>query len=212
MANQSITFTFTPTQEDYIKSWLSHFIRQKMVWGMAVFFGLACINAVYSVTSKGKAFSLEHIIPLVVLFLSLLAMDGLPLLMLVQQVNTNAQLRAKTSWEVSDAGITIVTPHSEVKSDWSNFHEFIETGAYFLIFCSVNKRMFHIVPKRAFQSAEHEKGFRDILTEKLRKPAANTRHNKLPRYITLPLVGCGTVIFTLICLVLGYNLQHTFGK
>lgn len=203
MAEKSINFVFTPTKTDYVKSMQSYYSRQKSVWSIATFLGIICLCTISYTVSRGVGIGIGLLIPILVFAFYLLSLFLIQPLLLGRQIDANERLRTETEWVVNESEILVISrPHTETKYDWGSFCEFIETKDYFLILHSINKRMFQVVPRRAFQSSDQENEFRAMLENHFGKIDKGSSKKKSRWYIALPLVGCGTVIFTFLCLLL----------
>ena len=62
-----------------------------------------------------------------------------------------------TRFTFDESGVAFETTLSETRLRWTAFQKFLETDSLFILYES--DRVFHMVPKRGFQSAEEMTGF-----------------------------------------------------
>ena len=86
-----------------------------------------------------------------------------------QRVKNDERLRAKTTWIVSDTQIIVKNEYAETKMAWEEYQRAIESRAYYLFFYQGNKRLFQILPKRAFLTVEQELSFQKMVFHKIKK-------------------------------------------
>ncbi|MFN8411661.1 MAG: YcxB family protein [Anaerolineales bacterium] len=103
------------------------------------------------------------------------------------------------SWSATKDGISVYSGTKEVKIKWDVFQDFLETKNYFLLIHSDNKQSFQIIPRRAFESAEQEKDFRQLLKSVFDKNRKSfiVQHWRLILFILLLLSINGYVMYIL---------------
>lgn len=170
-----ITFGFTPTQDDYIRSYRTFYLVNWLVWVSIVLtlLFLALVSFIFAIQENAR---LDD---------ALINADGLLALGLLigaavfvfsrfvgnplkawHQVEANERLRCPVEYEVNEEQILIRTKFTETKTDWGTFTTFIETPDLLLLIYATNKNMFQIIPKRAFVSVSDIEVFKQLLLKK----------------------------------------------
>jgi hypothetical protein len=158
---QTVNFQYTPTKTDYVHGMRAYLIRSWRIWIAYAVFGLMFAIGICSlVVFEGTYVSWLWILLSVLFFAFQMVLAPM---LLGRRVRRNERLRAEMFWQVNDEHILVKNKFAETKFDWGTFHKVLETKRYYLFIYSVNKRMFQIVPKRAFESSEQETAFRDLL-------------------------------------------------
>lgn len=85
------------------------------------------------------------------------------------RVQKSERLRPEATWHLGGDAIQIITQYAESKIDWGTFQKAIMTKHHYLLVYTVNKQAFQIIPRRAFESAEQEAAFREIVERHLGK-------------------------------------------
>jgi hypothetical protein len=170
-----ITFSFTPTKDDYIKSFRTFYRANWQTWiripliltliallsFVATMFGKGSLDD--KLTNPGGLLAFGLLIGIGI-FLYTIFM-GNPL-KVWKQVEANERLHCHVEYEVNDEQILIRTKFAETKMDWGTFTAFIETPDVFLLIYSTNKNMFQIIPQRAFVSVNDIEAFKQLLFQK----------------------------------------------
>ncbi|CAG1003689.1 hypothetical protein ANAEL_03173 [Anaerolineales bacterium] len=169
-----ISFGFTPTKNDYIKSFRAYYLSNWQFWVflvlVTILLGIVAISALLSGELRdGYNLALSFIIPLIVFIILgsfLLSTLIINPLKIANKVEKDERLRSPIQYEVSTEQILFKNQFTETKTDWGSFQKFIETEDVFLLVYSVNKAMFQFVPKRAFASSDDEQAFKQLLISK----------------------------------------------
>lgn len=159
----SIVFRYTPTADDYRKGIASYYFRQTSFLILIGIAGLMFLIGVF--LWIGAGFEQAPYAPLLVFLLPILLFFSVLLQpwLASRQVNKNERMRTETTWTVSDDGLLVTTGYGQSKIDWETFGKVVETGDYFLLLYSWNRRLFQIIPKRAFASPDEMADFREYL-------------------------------------------------
>jgi hypothetical protein len=200
-----ITFTFTPTRSDYIRTLRAFTLRQKStftIFIILVFLSLCTVIAsIYQPTPIYVWF-----FPLALISYILFSLLIIPITV-GEKVEKNERLRCATTWEVDEKTVTIRTPFSSTSFDWGTFRQACETSEHYLLVYAVNKQMFQLVPKRAFASAEQQASFRKLLEAKFRSiTPIRAVHLPEPPARTLRFIYWGLLIILVLITVI-YNLR-----
>jgi hypothetical protein len=78
-------------------------------------------------------------------------------------------LRAETEFTVDEDRWRMKNAHQDSAMDWSTYLGVLETRRFFLMVHTVNRNMFQIIPKRAFESPDREADFRELLKRHIEK-------------------------------------------
>ena len=86
----------------------------------------------------------------------------MPSFLIGRQFQQSERLSAHQIWRVDDSQIEIKTKFSDAKMDWGTFNRTIETKDFFLLYMSVGRNIYHVLPKRAFTPGQ-EAALRSLL-------------------------------------------------
>ncbi len=101
----------------------------------------------------------------------------LPLLVIVGLWSLMPRFLAWSSWRghralqggikygISEEGVRSITPTSDSFSQWETFIKFGETKNLFMLY--VSRRIYYGIPKRAFESADQIREFRELARRKI---------------------------------------------
>lgn len=158
---EPVTFTFTPTRQDYISGMRYHIARRLSVRLILILFGLIFVGGVAMLPTVDWDFSI--VLPQLLLFpvFAFMFLFWLPF-SVGRQVERNERLTCETTWQVDDERLQVKTRFTDMAMDWGTFAKSEENKDYFLLIYTVNKNMIQIIPKRAFTTAEHEAAFRRL--------------------------------------------------
>lgn len=169
-------YSFTPNREDYIKALRAFQLRQRWTWVFMVIAGVAVVCGLMLVILT-QEISYFFTFPVILLVFFVIFLFFVNPITVGDQVEKNERLQSETTWEVSEEGVAISTPYAQSKFDWGTLGTVYETGDQFLLAYSANKRMFQILPKRAFESREQVDDFRSLAARKvgpvLKAPTVN---------------------------------------
>lgn len=195
-----IKASFIPNRTDYIQALRDFQIRQRSTW---IFLALGAAATVCTLTlmvlQRPFEFNLLYIFPVLFLIFFLLILFFVNPIRVGDQVRKNERLRSETTWEVDSDQIVIRTAYAESKFDWGTIGQVYESDEHFLMIYSANKRMFQILPKRAFASAEQMAGFR-ALVELTVGSISRVRSLRLPAP-SWPVMIVILVILVLMCFI-----------
>lgn len=163
-------FDFTPTPKDYQKVIRIYYLSDWRIWIILGLFGLPqfCCSILF-ILQNGLQNSIFPIFLLLLFPLFILYLLVFMPWNFAQRVKNNEQLRAKTTWIVSDTQIIVKNEHGETKMAWEDYQRVIESRAYYLFFYQSNKKLFQILPKRAFVTVEQELSFQKMVFHKIKK-------------------------------------------
>jgi hypothetical protein len=85
--------------------------------------------------------------------------------MMRRQWKRQPQLHRRVKYEIDPDSVRVTTETSTGEMTWANFIRFVESKNLFLLY--PNKIVFHMIPKRAFASAEEMDSFRELATSKI---------------------------------------------
>jgi hypothetical protein len=198
-----LSFGFTPTKSDYIKSFRAYYLSNWQIWAFLVLitipFGICAFSTLLSGKVRdGFSFTLSFIIPLIAFMLLgsfLLSTLVINPLKIANKVDKDERLHSPIQYAVNAEQILFKNQFTETKTDWGSFQKFIENKDVFLLIYSVNKGMFQIIPKRAFASIDDEQAFRNLLISK------NLKSKSSPLDIKKnPVLAIGIIAFIVFCL------------
>ncbi len=204
-----LTFRFTPTKEDYIRTVQAFNMRLKSMWFVLIIAGIMFIaGAANLIMTWQQGLSFPYILLTVIFPFFLLFLVFGNSFMIGRQVGRNERFTTEVTWELSAEEVALRTRFAEAKMDWGSFAEFLETKSYFLVVYSANKRQFQFVPKRAFASPEQEQEFRDLLGQHIRGGRKTIREFAWAPPVWLSALVIFGSLFLCIIAVAAYNFQQ----
>lgn len=171
---ESFEFRFTPTVEDYSRAVRAFYVRQGVFSAVLACLAVFAICGLILRTMTGSLDAEPAVVGLVTTLLlsgGIVAAIILIMFLLVQpwlfsrQVQHNERWRSETVWRFTDDDIAVRDMYAQTTLDWGTFRRVIETRTHFLLLHTLNKNMFHILPKRAFESIEQQRAFRAFLAQ-----------------------------------------------
>jgi hypothetical protein len=84
-------------------------------------------------------------------------------------VNRNFKPADSITGIIHDEYLNMISGSHEIKADWSAFKNAVERNEYYLLIRSNYREgyLYQIIPKRAFESPEHEVAFRALVEKHL---------------------------------------------
>ena len=163
----SLTLTFTPTKQDYVRTLRAYYFRQRSTWIMVLVFGGIFAYGIYTMVTTGfdRYPDYFYYLPLLFVIYLLFIFFYSPSL-IGRRVQNDERLRATATWQASSREIVIKNKHSLTKLEWRQFQRVIETRRYYLFVYASNRNTIQFLPKRVFASPEQETAFRDLLRKK----------------------------------------------
>jgi hypothetical protein len=184
-------------KKDYIRAFRGFYTRQ---FGNQVFIFFLLLLIIIGIIGIARSGMQPAILVMVVLALiGLLYPYFITPLIIGSKLDKNQGLLRESVWTFTDKEILVKAEGKESRLDWSAIHEFIETKDYFLLVHSGNKRIFQVVPKRAFESTEVEKRFRELLGTKFATDVTSfvARH-RLTILLVVFVVAANLIVFYLL--------------
>jgi hypothetical protein len=169
-----LSFGFTPTKSDYIKSFRAYYLSNWLTWTILILVTIAVGIVAFSTLVSGGlrdgyTFALSFMLPFIVFILLgsiLLSALVISPLKIANRVEKDERLRSPIQYEVNTEQILFKNQFTETKTDWGSFQKYIETKDVFLLIYSAHKGMFQLIPKRAFASSDDEQTFKQLLISK----------------------------------------------
>jgi hypothetical protein len=159
-----MTFTFTPTPDDYAAVIRAMAWRHWATWAAAGGFGLAFLYGLWAAGQIPLGWLFLLPLPLMIAYQSLFVP-----LQWKQQARGRPKMLAETTWTVDEQQAVVANAFHETRTEWSGWRACAETGGYFILTLSTNKRLVQFIPKRAFASAEEMAAFRDLAARRIRR-------------------------------------------
>jgi hypothetical protein len=169
---EPITLRFTPTEQDYQQAARALGLKRGSLWislGMMVLLE-ACL-AFTLLSSSEPAPLLSWLFLLIPPLMLVAIFYGLPY-WTTRRVKGNERLLAETTWNLTDEGVAMQNRFAESKLDWGSFAGLSENRDYFFLQLSANKRLHHLIPKRALPTAEEQARFRDFVVQHIPRPGS----------------------------------------
>ncbi len=158
-----ITFTFTPAYQDYVTTTRAYLLRQPAMWGGALLAGLAVVLCIYVFGAGGSAgILLIGLVPPILIALYLIVTP----ILVASRAQKSPDLVAALSCEATLAGIHVQGQNVNTLLDWRLFSNAIETKRYFVLVFRDSRKMFQMVPKRAFVDDADAKRFGEMARQK----------------------------------------------
>ncbi len=159
----NMTVRFTPTPQDYVKTYRFlqfHNPFSRISYGVMGLFELCLIASVLIPGSEVRLWPVAVGIPIFIVLAILL-----PGYSVGRRAKGNNQLLAETAWEANDSQLHVSNQFVEAKYDWAFFQGLVENKEYFFLRHSSNKRLYNFIPKRAFASPEQMQEFREMFSK-----------------------------------------------
>lgn len=173
---EPVKFSFTPTKQDYVRTTRLTTLRplptRLGIGALTLILALMICSSLISVPNApvenrdsaiifGIGYPLVCLLGYATILLGLLVVNPM---IVGNMVRKNERLRAPVAWEMSDENIVIRSgDFAETKQDWGMFREAAALKDYYLLGYIINKRAYQFIPKRAFESPEHEAAFRAMV-------------------------------------------------
>lgn len=165
----AIRFSFTPTQRDYIIATRAFLLRQPLYLLIVFVLGLvsSLLWLLFSL-SANSAEALMFVLPAIIMPFGLVALFLIvaPIVMASLAAN-NATLMRELRWEASAAGLQVAGANADTLLQWGLFKNMFETKRYFLLVFHQRRKLFQMIPKRAFASVDDEARFRIVATREI---------------------------------------------
>ncbi len=164
---KSLTLTFTPTKQDYVKTLRAYYFRQRNTWFMLLVFGGIFVYGVYTMLVFGfdRYPSYFYYLPLLFIIYLFFIFFYSPSL-IGRRVQNDQRLSATATWQVGEREIVIRNKHSQTKLTWSQFQRVIVTRSYYLFVYAANRNTIQFLPRRVFDSPEQEAAFRKLVQKR----------------------------------------------
>jgi hypothetical protein len=166
----AIRFTFTPAQREYITATRAFLIRQPLY--LLIVFGLGLISSLIWLLfslDENNAGAFVLALPAIIAPFGLIALFLIltPIVIASAAVNRQA-LASEMRWEASTAGLHVAGANTDTLLNWGLFKDVIETKRFFLLVFHDRRKLFQMIPKRAFASPEDVAGFREMAKRAIR--------------------------------------------
>ena len=169
----NFSFRFTPTKEDFLKSYRGYQLRHNYIWlilGGSTLLEICLFLSILGGNLGQNALMWGLLIPLPAIFFLFLV--WIPSTLVHQIEQNKERILSEIEWRLDDSQILIKNKFGESRFDWGTFQKVIETKDFFYLIYSITKgtnaTMYQFIPKRVFLSINDEAAFREIITRKIR--------------------------------------------
>lgn len=157
--SQSVTFRFTPNQQDYARVLRLFFWQRTGTRVSLAFLVVAFGLIIYVIASQGSPPSIFEVVwlllpPLFVIYIFFIQPSRM-----ASQAVKNEQLVTETTWVISDNGVELSSRFGSTHMDWESLHKLVTTTEYYLLLSKINKNAFRFLPRRAFTSPQEQDNF-----------------------------------------------------
>jgi len=182
MPSKTLTLTFTPQREDYVKCIRAYQLRDRRI---AIAFGLLaleviCFSGLYIAGILGDN-------PVILLAVAPLPLAGLYLFAVMpwlvgRRIAASMKQMTEVVWRVSDEGLSIRSASGKRTLPWTEFRALLPTREHLLLFYRDSPKTFQFVPRRAFTSPDQELSFYEMARQGItgRSPAAPVQNPDAP--------------------------------
>jgi hypothetical protein len=157
---ETISFRFTLTVNDYLKTSRMNILTSHVTRGMFVGILTVCLGVIIILPGL-RAISMLWMIPAAAI-ISLAYSYFIRPMRILRQVQSHARFLSETTWSVDGENITITTLMGESRTTWAAYEQIRETKDYFLLPVAGYLQTAYIIPKRAFESEEQAQAFREM--------------------------------------------------
>jgi hypothetical protein len=195
--NDSIKFKVVLSKDDFIKAARSYYASQFNNQVFGILLVLLILAGILGLIQNGMELSI--LLFVVMASFGLIYSYFIAPLTAANKIAQDRNWNTGNSWSATKDGIIIYSGTKEAKIKWDLFQDFVDTKDYFLLIHSNNNQSFQIIPKRAFESTQHKKSFRQLLQsifDKNRKSFL-AKHWRLVLFILILLSINGYVMYIL---------------
>lgn len=165
----TIRFNFTPTQRDYVTAARAFLLRQPLY--LLIVFGLGMVSSVIWLLfslSAGSSDAMVFVLSAVSAPFALVALFLIITPIVIASAAAKSQaLASEMRWDASGAGLQVAGTNTDTLLNWGLFKDVIETRSYFLLIFRDRRKLFQMIPKRAFASTEDESRFRALAKQEI---------------------------------------------
>lgn len=165
----AICFSFTPTQRDYVITARAFLLRRPLYLLIVFVLGLlsSLLWLLFSL-SANREDAVVFVLPAIIVPFGLVALFLIVApIVLASLAANNAALTSELRWDASAAGLQVAGANTNTLLNWKLFSEFIETKNYFLLIFHRRRKLFQMIPKRAFASVADEAQFRALAKQEI---------------------------------------------
>lgn len=164
-----LTLHYTPSQKDYatvlrLFNWRRTSTKVSLVF-LTLVFGLV----LFAILSNGLPLTALELIWLLFPPLFMIFTFYLQPISIARKAVQNEQLVAEATWEVSDAGVKILSRYGSIDLGWDTFKKLVETRDYYLLLSKKNRNAFRFLPRRAFTSPQEDELFLQLVNRNISK-------------------------------------------
>ena len=176
------------SHDDYVKAFRGFYINRWRIWVITSGVLLTIVaGASLYLYLRGQ---LVHLINRgVLVFAASLSLSNIPMFtlwipyQLAKKYLKKGQISTPIKIQISNRDLYSKDGLSETRLEWGKFQGVIETCDYFLLVRAENKNIFHIIPKRAFETTSDERAFRDLITIKILNCELESYHDRNRRHL-----------------------------
>ena len=160
-----IEVTFRLTQRDLYAVYVHTLLRMWLLIPIVIcMIGILALSALSDFTTRTS-----YLIPALRFLTVAVALVGLgfalPYLLARNTMRTSPLFQNEIHCTFTDSGVEMKTSASQSRVDWSGFHRAVELKEFVLLYMS--SRVFYIVPKRSFSTADQLEAFKALLRTKM---------------------------------------------
>lgn len=167
---KTLTLRFTPTPEDYARTVTLMTLRRWPVRIFTAVMAAAPLGGLYLMLTGGEQQSYVALYFLLMPLVYFAFIFWLNPTSTKRKIAANERLRSPSTWVVGTRTLIIRNAFKEHKLSWSDFSALVEHRQYFLLPYRDKPRAYHFLPRRAFESPEHEQAFRDLANQGIAQP------------------------------------------
>lgn len=160
--SEKVSVKYKLTLEEYASAQRLHYVRNEF-WRVELGAAIMLIYGAGFWALNGHRFFWQILIGIVALLGALLLVRNVVLPIL--QFRREPKLREECLFTFSDDAIWLKNKYVDSRIEWQTYTKVLENKKVYLLYLA--KRMSSIIPKSAFQSAEDEAAFRDLLRRKI---------------------------------------------
>ena len=165
----AIRFSFTPAQREYIIATRAFLLRQPLY--LLIVFALGLLSSLlwllFSLNARG-AEAVMIGLPAIIAPFGLLALFLIMAPIAVASSAVKSQsLASELRWEASAAGLQVAGANTNTLLNWKLFSKVIETKSFFLLVFHQRRKLFQMIPKRAFATPNDKARFRELAKSRI---------------------------------------------
>lgn len=167
-----LSYTFTPTPEDYADALRDFLLKQRMTWIVLLLSASMAAGGLLGVIAAGwQRFSFGIFLVLVfIVYVSFLW--GVSPWLVRRRVRRNPRLTVETEWRLEEHALVVHNAHTDMTIEWKQFSHLVETPHHFLLVYAADDERYQAIPRRALGDGAEQQTFKQHIQQRLQSGSA----------------------------------------